>query len=52
MSIGLGLLAAGIVCLVIKGLLENDTDPEQFYLLPVSTVLTFCGVIAFMVTGI
>lgn len=52
MSIGFALLFAGIACLVAKAMLENDTDPEKFFLLPISAVLTFCGVIVFFITGI
>lgn len=50
--VGAGFLIAGAVCLLIKSLLENDSRPEVFFLLPVSALLTCCGVCLFLIMGI
>lgn len=53
MAIGTGLIIAGIACVMIKALTERGGEPEtNFYLLPFGALLTFCGVIAFAITGL
>lgn len=52
MSIGCVFLFAGVAGLVIKTFLENDANPEKFYLIPISILLTFCGALVFAITGI
>ena len=49
---GLTLLIAGAACVLVKPLLENDTRPEPFFLLPAGAMLTCCGIFLFILMGI
>ena len=53
MAIGSALIFAGFVCAIVKPLVEREGEPDTvFFLLPVGALLIFCGVVAFVITGL
>ena len=52
MAIACCLLFAAAICLGLKILVERHADQEPFFFLPISALFSFCGTLAFAITGI
>lgn len=52
MAIGFCLILAGVAGLSLKGVLDRGREQELFFLVPIFSLLTCCGILCFIIAGI